>query len=124
MLENKLIPVLVIEDCDFTNALIEEITQGVPHLEIITATTKEDAMKVLHSRNDIKVAFVDWFLENGTSEWIIKDIQATQLQITEIFATSSNDDKRSMQILCEWATGECSKWDILHRLDNIHEIVQ
>lgn len=116
MNKNKPIPILIIEDDVFINAIIEEIIQENHHLEIIQATTRDESMKILNTRNDIKVAFVDWFLENETSEWIIKNIYSTQLWITEIFATSSSNYERSMQIISEWATSECSKSDILTRL--------
>lgn len=111
----KKIPILVLEDCDMTNSIIKEIGSDIPNLEIVIVTTKKDALKALNSRNDFLIAFIDYHLEEWTSEWVIKAIRETQNWIREIFATSWNDDKRKIQIR-EWATRWLNKHDIMIKL--------
>lgn len=125
MLPNKTIPVLVVEDDLLTTEIIWEISDEIPTLEVVIVKSKEEALKVLNSRNDFLVAFVDWNLEGGTSEWVIETIYATQEQIWDIFATSSNDDSRKMQLLYEWATHELEqKFDIIHHIERLPLILQ
>lgn len=122
---NKAIPVLVIEDDILTNTIISDIATEIPNIEVVVVETREQAFQVLSSRNDFLVAFVDWNLLDGTSEWVIETIYATQSQIIDIFATSSCDKTRQIQLVCEWATAQLDqKFDILTQLQKIPEIIQ
>lgn len=116
-MSKRKIPVLILEDCNITNSMIKELEVDMPGLEIVIVTTKKEALRVLNSRNDFLIAFIDYHLEEWTSEWVIKAIHATQAWIREIFATSWNDDKRKIQI-CEWATRWLNKHDIMINLMN------
>lgn len=120
MQENKAIPVLVVEDDFLTTEIISEITDEIPSVEVVIVKSKEEALRVLSSRNDFLVAFVDWNLEDGTSQWVIWTIYATQEQIWDIFATSSHDESRKMQLLYEGATHELeNKFQIIHEIESL-----
>lgn len=120
MQATKTIPVLVVEDDFLTTEIISEITDEIPSVEVVIVKSKEEALRVLNLRNDFLVAFVDWNLEDGTSEWIIETIYATQEQIWDIFATSSDDDSRKMQLLFEGATHELdNKFHIIHQIESL-----
>lgn len=123
MTKNNSIPVLVIEDCELTNMMVEEVASSIGTVNVFIATTKKEAIEILRSRNDIKIAFVDWFLEHETSEWIIEIIKTTQLWVREIFATSSHIHQRHIQVSSHWATAECSKEGIVHKIRNIYAII-
>jgi len=113
----KKTPILVLEDCEITNFMLSECWWDIPNLELVIVKTREDALWVLQTRNDFLLAFVDWHLwKQITSTGIIQAIYQTQKWVKDIYATSSCDKARKIQITSEWATKECMKQDIIKEL--------
>ena len=82
--------ILVIEDCSMTNEVISWVTENKKEFEITIVSTRAEALKVLNKRDDFTLAFVDWNLEDGVSDWVIQRIKETQKNISHIFATSAS----------------------------------
>lgn len=108
-MNQRKIPVLVIEDDPIINEFIATFHEDCENIELVIAKSKQNALSVLNSRADFEYAFVDWHLPDWTSQDLIDFIYRTQKNISDIYATSSCDDSRRNQILKERATDECMK---------------
>lgn len=101
-MQQEKIKVLFIEDNEIVNLLVEEVSKDIKNIELTIIKTRTDAIKILNVRKDFQVAFVDWHLDRETSEWLIKLIKDTQMNISIIFWTSDNEINREFQKI-EWA---------------------
>lgn len=113
-MDKGVFPILVVEDCDFTNMMIEELWTELPaNAERVLATSKMEALQILASRQDIRAVFLDWHLPDGTSEGLVNIAYLTQDNVIAVIGTSSNEKIRKQQVLQEGATGQCDKHEIV-----------
>lgn len=120
-MEQRKIPVLVIEDNEIINEFITNFHTDCKNIDLVIAISKQSALSVLKSRDDFEYAFVDWHLPDWTSEDLIDLIYVTQKNISDIYATSTCDDSRRLQVLKHWATKECDKHFIPEKLFELNE---
>lgn len=106
--------VLVVEDCELTTDLIQElVSEDLPDVELVMTSTRQWALDLLSKHNDFNIVFLDWNLPDGTSQWLVSRVRNTQMDVIEIVWISGDKDFRvDTQIAKEGATLECEKFAV------------
>ena len=110
------ISILLVEDCPMIGEIIPEfLKEEHPDTECVLTSTKAEAIRILNSRGDFDIVFLDWNLPDWTSSGLVQLVFDTQESVVEIVWISWEPKTRKIQ-LSEWATSECEKTEIINKM--------